>query len=448
MRSLPIPACIVLVLAPAAHAQEVPSPLTLEEALEVARRNSPDYLQVLNDVDVAEMGERSSWGAFLPTVNASVDFSGSHSRSRTGQGDYGQVVDTARVIDVTSSSASQRINFSMQLFDGGRRLNSLRAARANTRAANARVQAREVQLRTEVATAFYRALGAQQTIGVEERLLESAQEQLEMTQRRFEIGAARRDEVLGAQAAVAEQQSALATARNEARKARLELLQAMGLDRLADFTLADSLPPVFDPAALDGEALVALALESSPRVLESMASLTAAERNESAARGARWPSISASAGYGRSLGSNEYGALFAWDLPNQSWGFSLSASIPIFSRFQTSSQIAQAEAQVQDAREQLRSERLALEVEVRSALLDLQNAYRSLELAQQSLALSQERLELMQESYRTGADVSFIDLQSAIDQAARAERTAITAQFSYVTALVTLESKIGKEVRP
>ncbi len=85
---------------------------------------------------------------------------------------------------------------------------------------------------------------------------------------------------------------------------------------------------------------------------------------------------------------------------------------------------------------------------MRAALVDLRNAYRSLQLAERSLALSQERLELTQERYRTGGNVTFVDLQSAIDGAARAERDFIDAQFQYVSARINLESRVGREVGP
>ena len=124
------------------------------------------------------------------------------------------------------------------------------------------------------------------------------------------------------------------------------------------------------------------------------------------------------------------------------------ASLPLFSGFQTSYNIANAEAQVTNASEQLRAERLALDTEIRTALIDLGNAYRAVQYAERALALSQERLELTQERYRTGGTVSFIDLQNAIDGAARAERQAIDARFAFVNALVLLEARVGKEVRP
>ena len=443
-----LPTLMLAVVAPAARAQEVPARLTLEDALRIARTHNPAFRQATNAVEVAEAQERQRWGAMLPSLSASLGFSGSNSRSLTGRGQFDEVIVNPEFVEATSSHASQGVSLSMTLFDGGQTLNRLREGRAQTRATDAMVAAREVQLRADVALRFYGAMMQELNIRVEEELLASAREQYELTQRRFEIGAARREEILGAEVDLASQELQTERARSEARKARLQLLREMGVEREVDFSVVGEVPEPFDPGALLADALVEQALTSSPRMRESLATLEARKRNARAVRGARLPTINASTSLGRSIGHPDYGALFDFDPPNRSLSFNLSVSVPVFTRFQTSTAIVAADAQLDDAREQLRAERMALEVEVRSALIDLENAYRAVELAERALALSQERLELTLERYRIGGTVSFVELQNATEAAARSERQAIEARFSFVNALITLESKVGGEVRP
>jgi outer membrane protein len=334
------------------------------------------------------------------------------------------------------------------LFDGGANLSRIRESSLNARSVEARITARAMQLRTEVATRFYAALQAEQTINVEEQLLESAREQFTMTQRRFEIGSARREDLLGAEAQVANQEQQLEQARSTAAKMRLQLLRELGGERVFDFSLVDETGEIFDPAGIDEEHLIADALISSPRILERETALASRKHGASTARASRLPRITAEASFGRSIQAQEFEALFDMNPRNQALSFRIGASLPLFSGFQTSYNIANAEAQVTNASEQLRAERLALDTEIRTALIDLGNAYRAVQYAERALALSQERLELTQERYRTGGTVSFIDLQNAIDGAARAERQAIDARFAFVNALVILEARVGKEVRP
>ena len=223
--------------------------------------------------------------------------------------------------------------------------------------------------------------------------------------------------------------------------------QSAHLLQCVRFDLADALPARFDPASLDEDALVARALRAAPRVLELTASAAAAEHTAGAARWSRWPQISLQGSFSRgmNLGSNE--ALFEMNPRNQSFTLGLNAQVPLFTRFQTSRQIAQANAQADDARESLREERLRVERDVRAALVDLHNAYRAVELAERSAELARQRVELAQEKFRLGA-TSFADLQRFIDDAAREERAAMDARFAWINAVIALERQVGGRVRP
>lgn len=438
---------VVLLAASSARAQEVPERLSLEDALRIARANSPAFSQAINGLQSAAAQQRQAWGQLLPNLTTSMSFSGNTRRTLRAEDEFGEIQER-EIVEVTTSSASQAVSLQMTLFDGFGNVNRARAGQAGMRAAEAQVDAAEFQLRQEVSIAYFRAVQAELQLEVERALLASAREQLAMTEQRFQIGSANREDVLGAQATVAARERAVLQAEGEVAKSRLELLRVMGVKGRTDFTLTDGFPAVFDPSVLDADALVQTAMVSSPRVAQREAELRRAELSASAARGARLPSVSGTFSYDRGTTLDGYDAFFVLDGPNSGWRFSLNVSLPLFTRFQTSAQIAQASVRAANAREQARAERLAVETEVRQAYVDLVNAYRAVELADRALALSQERLALTQERYRTGTSVSFLQLQSAIDQASSSEQQAVQARFSYVVALVNLETKVGREVRP
>jgi outer membrane protein TolC len=93
-----------------------------------------------------------------------------------------------------------------------------------------------------------------------------------------------------------------------------------------------------------------------------------------------------------------------------------------------------------NAREEVQAARLTLEREVRSALIDLENAYRSVQLADRGRDLARRRLELANQQFRIGA-LKYEDLESVIEQAARAERDAVNARYDFAAARATLEEK-------
>jgi outer membrane protein len=248
--------------------------------------------------------------------------------------------------------------------------------------------------------------------------------------------------VLGARADVATQQRNLERARGEAQKARLALLQTIGVEAVTEFALAGELPPVFDPAGLGQDSLVALALRAHPLVQQRLQQAGAARQRLAAARGTRLPQISLGGSYGRSTSAEGTAAFGELDPPNSSASLGINVRLPLFSGFSTAARVAAAEAAADDAEEELRAERLQLSTQVRAAHIDLVNAHRSLELADQSAALSRERLELAQEKFRLGA-FSFTELQNVIDRTAEAERGALDARFTFVAARITLEERLG-----
>lgn len=434
------------VAAPAALAQASPEPipLTLEQAIDLAREHNPAVRQAENEVESARAGELLSRAEFLPSLSASFSSSGSYSRRRTGENDFGQPVE-GDVREFTGSSSNQGISLGLQLFDGGVRLRSVRAAAAGRDAAIAGVAAAERTTEAEVARRYYAAQRAAAQIDLEEALLRAAMSRHEATQRLLRVAAASPVDLLGTEYEVARQQQAVEDARGAARVAMLALAEQVGDPGafVADLALVTAPPEVFDPSTLDAAGLVARAEESSPQLRQIGFGLRQAEHQLRAAGAARWPTINASANFNRSIGVQGYGALFDPNPFDQNFGFGLSFSLPLFSQYQTSQRIAQARAATDNVEERARQTRLQIDREVRTALIELERAYHAVDLNRTSTDLARRRLELANERYRLGG-LSFAELQQIIESAATAEREALDATYAFAAALATLEERVGR----
>lgn len=430
-----------------ARAHEVPPALTLEAALEIARASSPAYARALNDAGPAAAQVRAGWGGLLPGLEASMSLSGSDARRVTGEDDFGEPVRLPEPLEFQSSTSAQRLGLDLTLFDGGASWNRLRAARARSRATEARIAGSWVAVSAAVERAYWDVVRADLLAGLETRLLAAARERLEATEARLRVASVSPVDVLGARLDVATQEQALETARGNARKARLALLEVVGAGGEADFATPTSPPAVFDPSALESDAIVARAIGSSPGVLEARAALEAAEDDADAARGGRWPRLSASLGLNRGVSLGSYDALTEFNPENRTWSFGVAASFPVFDRFQRGERTASANAAADDAHHGLRAAALRVEREVREALIDLRDAHRAVLLAEQAAALSAERLELQQELFALGS-VQFTDLQRVIEEAAAQERRAVNARYDFERARVTLDERVGAPVTP
>jgi outer membrane protein len=144
---------------------------------------------------------------------------------------------------------------------------------------------------------------------------------------------------------------------------------------------------------------------------------------------------------------SSYDALWELNPQNRAFNFGISASIPLFSGFQTSAAIARAHVARDDARQDERIATLRAERQVRSAYVDVTNAHKILQLAERKASLSRERLELAQEQYRNGA-MSFAELQIVIDRTAAAEREVVDARAQYASNVSLLEQYSGGPVTP
>ena len=304
----------------------------------------------------------------------------------------------------------------------------------------------EIRVRADVTRRYWDAVRTERVIRLEEDLLRAARDRLELTQALVRVGVRGPLDVLGAEVTLAEQEQALERAR-EARKAQLDLRQAMGVVQGGWLRLTDDPVQPFDPAALNADALVAAALSAHPRVQRVEQTARQSEERYGSARAARLPRLSMGANAGRSQGYSDYGGLLDLNPLDQAVGLEFSPQMPLFTGYQTSYQIQSARAAREAASEDARAERLTLEREVRSAVVDLDNAFRAARLAERTVELNRQRLEMAQEQYRMGA-LTLNDLTDAVKRAARAQRDALRTRFEFATALATLEERAGGPVRP
>jgi outer membrane protein len=430
-----------------AAAQVVPRELTLEEALRLAQEWNPAYRRALAQADASGADVLAATGQFLPNLNGSLGFDADRSTVATGQDDFGGNLELEQSRTIERSYSSQGLSSQLTLFDGFQNINGLKGARAGSRAAHHGVDAQAAILDAEVKRRFYQSVRLQQLVAIEERLLGAREDELVATDRLFRVAAREQVDVLGAQVEVARQEQNLQSALGEAEKALLALGEIIGLEEVAEFEIVGGFPEVFDPELLDREELVARALRLNPGLQQAFENAARAGHEAASARGIRWPTIYATARFTRSVGQEGYGGLFQFNPQDNNMGLGLNLSFPLFTRFNTSQTIAQADMNRETADENLRETRLQLEREVRSAHIDVQNSYRQLQLAERSAELGRQRLAMAQEQYQLGSR-SFTELQQIVNVSASDERSALTARLNYVTAVIGLEQLVGGPVSP
>ncbi|MGH7444349.1 MAG: TolC family protein, partial [Longimicrobiales bacterium] len=481
---------------PPAAAQQTDTTLTVEEALELARQNNPDYLATSNDERLADWSVRAAYGALMP----SASLSGSMTYQAAGDQRFG--VFTGSDLGIASTTdyyaSSYGINLGYRL--DGSSLFAPGRERASRRATAASIEAARYTLEADVTVQYLTVLRAQDGVTLAEQELARATENARLAESRVAVGAAIPLEQKQAEVERGRAEVALLRARNDVRTQRLLLSQIVGVD-LPDDVVLTTLFEVRDvPWQL--ETLVATAMAANPDVVAARASENAANAGVRMARSAYFPSLNLSAGwsgFARQAGNEELlvqqardqmrsqaqscqllnqisaglssplpetpadcsvfvvsaeqadairrtNSVFPFGFEPEPFSAQLSVSLPIFQGFERERQMEEARIAADDAEHRVRAQELRIRTAVERSLLNLQTARESVVLEARNRALADEQLALERERYRVGV-ASFVELQEAETLKARADREYLTALYAFHENLAALEAAVGRPLR-
>jgi outer membrane protein len=442
---------LLVLTAQAAHAQQPDTlVLTLEQGLEIARRNNPAYIRAANQVGLNGAETRSAlFSGVLPSVSLNLlntGYTGNLSRRATDN--FGNPIANPNAEYVYFSNTRQGLGLSWQLRGPQPWYRIKRIGVENQRRQLGEDVAGET-LRLELRRRFFDALEQDELLAAEAEIGSAMSSDLETAQRLFELALKSRLDVLQAELQIEEQQLAQRRQRGVRDQARLALASMLGQSDLPPVRPAPTEVPLFDPSGLDEEALVGRAVAVSSDVRQANAELRSAELAVDESRTSYWPTLSADFNVGRLEQGPDRAGLFGLggfgdDMYSS---FSVALSLPFFnSPFTNQLMVSRAQVARENGQETLREARLAAEQEARSALLALRNSWDELGIRERSLAIATEALELAREEYRLGAR-TFEQLQQSIRSEADTRRLLIQARYRFADALTDLEAAVGGPVR-
>lgn len=485
----------VLVTCPPLAAQEqVPERLTLDQALEIALRNSPAFLRARNDRAIADWDVRQAYGRLLPSANASarVGWQGSGDQQLGGltAGDLG----FGDRPSYYSSSYDLSVSYALDWAT----LKGPARANAERRATEARIDASSAELASGVTAAYVEVLRRDELLVNARQQLENARINLRLAQGQLEVGSVTPIDVGQAEVQVGRAEVLVLQAENALETARMRLLQRMGVGVSQSFEPATTFEPV--PPAWDLESLRGLALAENPSLQATRMARESADLGVSQAWSSYLPSLSISTGWGGfAREASDAGLLVAqaqaqarssiascvrtndlysrladplppldctqlvftddqrraiYDANDQfPFGFERSApsisfglSIPVFQGLSRQRNLEAARVQREDVIHELREREIALEADLRIALATVETAYESAILEERNRDLAERQLVLARERYQLGA-ITFVELMDAQTVLSQAESDRIVAVFAYHDAITELEALVGASLR-
>lgn len=468
--------------------------LSLDDALALARENSPSYLATRNDLHVADWDVRQAYGALTPSLSASGGISWQGSGDQSFGSFTSEQLGFANQPSFYFSSYNLGVSYRLDrgLLYGPAQAKALRAQ------TEAQIRIVEVNLDQLVTQAYLEVLRQSEEIVLAEQELERAQFNLRLATAQRDIGTVTALDVQQAEVQAGRAEVTLLLTANAERTGRLRLLQQMGVDLRMDLDLITEFglaAPQFEEATL-----YPLAIARNPTLEARRQARFASDHQVTVAKSAYWPSLSLSAGvsgFTREASNtdftiaqaqasvagqianceftNDLYSRLANPLPpidctqfrftdasrnaiirgNDAFPFSfqtsppsasLSVTIPIFQGLSRQRQVEAAQASRSDAEYQIREQELSLQAEISIGVAGTNTAYQAALLEERNQAFADEQLRLALERYRVGA-ISFIDLIEAETVKAQADRARVTAIFAYHDAITNLEAVVGTSLR-
>ena len=405
--------------------------VTLEQAITRSALVQPRVVQAEGQVRNTGARIRSAKGAYLPNLNASANGADFFSENFRIDPSTGQIIQSGS----TSRSVSGSLSSSVELFDGFRRSNELRAARASDEAAIASLADARFQQALTTTGTFFDALSSRQLVRVREASVRRAEEQFKTAVAKLRAGSATRSDSLRAVVGAGNAQLQLLTAQaqlatNEANLGRLigERERVEAVDDSAFYRIL----PTLDTVALREEALA-----NSPQVQSADATARAAEASVRSAKASYWPSLVLSGSSSiNGTRSNDFRMLNQRQL-------SLGVSWQLFNRFTREQNIVQQTTAAEAARASAEDARRAVLADLTGRLAALEAARLRIDITQRSVEASREDLRVQQERYRLGVS-TILDVLLTTESLDQAEVDAVNARFDYLRAKATIEALIGR----
>lgn len=445
-------------------------PWTLQQCIAYAQVHNISVQQQQLNVQLSQVDLRQNRGNMLPNLNGYA--------SHTYQ--YGRTVDRFTNTFANSMVLSENFYLSsnVTLFSGMQNYNSIQQSKFNLASGNYQLEQTRNDIGMSVASAYLQVLYAQEQLAVAQQQTDLTQAQVNRTQQLVDAGASAKGTLLDLQAQLATEQVSLVSAQNNVSLAYLNLIQLMNLDSAEGFTILKPDLAVQNENILSStpEQIFQAALQSQASVKKAQADYQSADKGVSIAYGALSPSLTlqGSIGTGYSgaakdvtgvsyAGYDTTGLTTGGDYvlsPNFTYtyattpfsdqfnnnvnkSFGVQLNIPIFNRFQTSSNIERAKIRRQSAQLSIDLTQQQLHKDIDQAWADAKAAFLKYQASQKAVAAAQESFHYTEERFNAGG-ANTIDYNNAKNNLAKAQSDLIQAKFDYIFRLKVLDYYQGK----
>ena len=406
-------AILALLGAANAQTQSEPSPLTLEQAVQIAMEQNPQRKAALADSRGASADLGTARSFLLPRLtfseaatrgNDPVYVFGSKLRQqRFTASDFAlSQLNTPAPYD----NFSTRLGLTWSLFDSFASWHNLRRAKDMTDAANRQVDRTAQEIVFRAVTTYYNLLLAAKQAEVAEESVKTAQAITERSQSRFDSGLVVESDLLTAKVRLAQRKMELIRASNDLELARTQLNVALGVPVDSSFQLSDVLAERAIPLPELAEA-EKQTLANRPDLKRIAAEESAQRESVAAAKSSFGPRVNGFAD---------------WELDNptfvsgggNNWLAGVELQVDIYQGGAKRAELSRQRALHQKMIAIRQAATDGIRLDVRRAYYEVNASRQQIEVARATMAHALESLRINRDRYESGV-ITITDLLSAED---------------------------------
>ena len=444
--SLIILSCLLLLPAGMKAEDDMPKQWTLRNCIDYALEHNITIRRNRINVESTQEDVKTAKADFLPSLSGNISQRiVNRPNSASGTIISGDNITTSE--SKTSYNGSYGIDASWTVYNGSKRVNTLKQQQLNSRIAELTVDESENSIEENITQLYVQILYSAEAVKVNESTLEVSQKEFERGQELFNAGSIASSDLAQLEAQVSNDNYQLVTSQTTLQNYKLQLKQLLELD--GDFEMDLFLPQLDDSSVLiplpTKDDVYQTALNLRPEIESSKLNIEAADMNIKITRAGYIPSLSLSAGIG-TTNANANDFSFSEQV-KQNWNNSigLTLSIPIFDKRQTKSAVNKAKLQRQTSELDLMDNQKTLYKTIESLWLSANSAQQQYVAATQKLKSTQASYALVSEQFNLGMK-NTVELLTEKNNLLSAQQETLQAKYTAILNAGLLRFYQGEEI--
>jgi outer membrane protein TolC len=406
-------------------------PITLAQALELARRNNHDLQVSLLELERNKAALREAQAALLPTLGISTDITRSQSANS-------QLADAIRGFgsnqDQPGTSFSGQAQLSYNVYSSGRVQANIRGAEEQVRFNELAVETQSETIRLNVATDYYNLQQADEQVRIAQSAVQNSEASLRDAEALERAGVGTRFDVLRSQVNLANAQQDLTNARSQQSIARRRLATRISLAQGINISAADpvQLAGLWNPTL---EQSIVLAFQNRPELQQQLAQRNISDQQRRQALADLGPQVSLVASYELLDQFDDRVSI------TDGYSFGVRATLNLFDGGAARARAAQSKTNIAIAETQFAEQRNQIRFQVEQAYSTQQASLENVQTANTALEQAREALRLARLRFQAGVGTQ-TDVINSENDLTRAEGNRVTAILDYNRALAQLQRSV------